>query len=207
MGIQADIELRKWGWYPKGGGEAVAEIRPSNLRRIRLSEPGELKGITGVSAVSNLPMSIARRQRESALRELRSAGVNASFQMVNAPSIGQGTVVFITAEFEESRAGFTSLGARGKRAEEVGAEACRDCKSFLKTGAAIEGHLADQLVPLMALAEGSSCFTTSRISLHLLTNIWVAEQFLPVKFQVDGEEGQPGRVSVDGIGFAPSSDG
>jgi len=83
----------------------------------------------------------------------------------------------------------------------VAEEACKECMDFLNTGAAIEEHLADQLVPLMALAEGRSCFTTSKISLHLLTNIWVAEQFLPVEFQVDGEEGQSGRVSVDGVGF------
>lgn len=203
MGLRADIQLKRWGWYPKGGGEAVAEIHPAKLRGIDLSEPGEKKGIKGISAVSNLPMSIAQRQRDRALRILRSQGMAATFEMVNAPSRGQGTVVFLLAESEKSLAGFTSLGARGKRAEKVAEEACKECMDFLKTGGAVEEHLADQLVPLMALAEGPSCFTTSRISLHLLTNIWVAEQFLPVKFQVDGEEGQPGRISVDGVGFEP----
>ena len=72
---------------------------------------------------------------------------------------------------------------------------------FLKSGMAVDPHLADQIVPLMAIAKGHSCFTTSKISLHLLTNIQVAEQFLPVKFQVYGEENHPGKVAVEGIGF------
>jgi RNA 3'-terminal phosphate cyclase (ATP) len=201
MGLEANIQLKMWGWYPKGGGEAVAEIHPARLRGIDLSDRGALKSIKGISALSNLPRNIALRQQDQSLKILKSGALGASFDVVNAPSRGQGTAVFILAEFEKSRAGFTSLGARGKRAEKVGEEASKECVDFLKTSAAIEEHLADQLVPFMALAEGHSCFTASRISLHLLTNIWVAEQFLPVKFQVDGEEGQPGRVSVDGAGF------
>jgi RNA 3'-terminal phosphate cyclase len=45
----------------------------------------------------------------------------------------------------------------------------------------------------MALAKESS-FTTSRITRHLLTNIWVVEQFLPVRFEVEGMEGEAGVV-------------
>ena len=48
----------------------------------------------------------------------------------------------------------------------------------------------------LALAAGPSTFTTSQITQHLLTNIWVVEQFLPVRFQVEGQEGEPGRVTV-----------
>lgn len=199
MGLNASIQLKTWGWYPRGGGEITVQVHPSRLQGIDLSERGERRGIKGISAVSNLPVSIATRQQDRALKLLKAECLGASFQVVNAPSPGPGTAVFILAEFGKSRAGFTSLGARGKRAEEVADEACKECLNYLKTGAAIEEHLADQLVPLMALAEGHSCLTTSKISLHLLTNIWVAEQFLPVKFQVEGEEGKSGKVSVDGV--------
>jgi RNA 3'-terminal phosphate cyclase len=52
----------------------------------------------------------------------------------------------------------------------------------------------------MALARGPSSFGTSEISRHLLTNVWVVEQFLPVKFQVQGRLGEPGHVRVEGVG-------
>ena len=201
MGVKMDIKLITWGWYPVGGGQIEAEINPANLGNIDLTQRGMLKSIKCISAVSNLPISIAQRQIDQASSVFRSKNIKADFEVINAPSRGPGTGTFIFAEFENSLAGFSSLGAKGKRSEEVANEACQDCLRFLESGMAIEEHLADQLVPLMALAEGHSCFTTSKISLHLLTNIWVAEQFLPVKFQVDGEEEKPGQVSVDGAGF------
>jgi RNA 3'-terminal phosphate cyclase (ATP) len=203
IGLKSDVELRTCGWYPKGGGSVVAQIHPSELRGIDLSERGKRLGIKGISTISNLAMSVARRQQDHSLSVLKSAGIYASFDIVNmpAPTWNKGSYVFIAAEFENGRAGFVSLGARGKRAEEVAEEASNQCIDYFNQEAAIDEHLADQLVPLMALAEGHSCFTTTSISSHLLTNILVAEQFLPVRFKVDGEEGQPGRVSVDGIGF------
>jgi RNA 3'-terminal phosphate cyclase len=36
----------------------------------------------------------------------------------------------------------------------------------------------------------------SRITRHLLTNIWVVKQFLDVRIDVEGREGEPGRVEI-----------
>ena len=206
MGVQVDVQLKKWGWYPMGGGEAVIEIHPSKLSGIHLSERGPLKGIKVTSAASNLSMSITRRQRDSVLQILEAEGIEATSEIVDAPSPGKGSIVFMLAEFEKSRAGFAALGGRGKRAEIVGEEVCEEFMNFLKSDAAIDQYLADQLVLLMALAKGRSSFSTSKITSHLLANIWVAEQFLPVKFWVAGDEGKPGEVSVYGVGFGQSSE-
>ena len=202
MGVKASIHLKKWGWYPKGGGEINVEIQPSKIEGVNLSERGTLDSTKVISTVSNLPLSIAQRQQDQALKTLKSEGINAKSELIDAPSIGQGTAVFIFTKFGNSYAGFDALGAKGKRAEQVAEEACGNCIDFIKSGMSVDPHLADQLVPLMALAKGNSCFTTSRISLHLSTNIQVAETFLPVKFLVSGDEKQPGKVSVDGADFS-----
>jgi RNA 3'-terminal phosphate cyclase len=39
-------------------------------------------------------------------------------------------------------------------------------------------------------------FRTSQITQHLLTNIWVVEQFLGARFQVIGQAGQAGEVQI-----------
>lgn len=199
MGVQAKVNIRKWGWYPIGGGEMQATVQgragaaPAGLD---LLERGALQRVRGLSASSNLPKHIRVRQEQSALHALRASGINARVDAVDAPSKGQGTVVFLWAEFENVLAGFTSLGERGKPAERVAQEAVQDLLNFREAGGALEEHLADQLVLPLALAEGRSQFTTASVSDHLLTNAWVVNRFFPGTVRVEGAEGEPGRVGI-----------
>jgi len=192
---------RAMGWYPKGGGRVVASVSPvGGLSAIDRTNRGDLTGIYALSAVSNLPASIVERQRDQALKGLRGQGYHATrVELVQGPSRGPGTVVFVNAKFENGAAGFTSLGRRGKPAETVADEVCSAFFKFMASGAAVDSHLADQLVLYMALAKGRSCFVAGAITEHLLTNMWVIEQFLPVAFEVDESSGV---VGVEGIGLS-----
>ena len=168
------------------------------LKAIHLTNRGKLLNLHLLSAVSNLPLSIAERQRDQALKRIEYLGLRPDIRIEDAPSPGQGTAVFLAAQFEGSVGGFTSLGKRGKRAEEVADDACNEFIRFLDSEGATDIHLADQLVLYMALARGRSTLITESITEHLLTNIWAIEQFLPLKFDVEEETG---KIGVDGIGF------
>ena len=76
--------------------------------------------------------------------------MNARIEVVDAPSKGQGTVVFLWAEFENSVTGFTSLGELGKPAEQVAQEATDELLEHLEGDATLDRYLADQLVLPMA---------------------------------------------------------
>jgi RNA 3'-terminal phosphate cyclase (ATP) len=199
MGAEVSLEIDKWGWYPKGGGKIKASIKNTRgLKAVHLSNRGKLVNLHILSAVSNLPLSIAKRQKDQALKRIENLGLKPDISIENAPSPGHGTVLFLVAQFENSIGGFTSLGKRGKRAEEVADDACNEFMKFFDSRGVIDTHLADQLVLYMALAKGRSVLITESITQHLLTNIWVLEQFLPVKFDIDEETG---KIWVDGIGF------
>ena len=145
MGVQADLDLVRWGFYPIGKGEVEARVTPAPLLTpLRIEEPGALRAITGISAVANLPLTIAERQKHAALACLKSKDLTADIRVVSAPAMGRGTACLLKPEMEHGAAGFCSLGAIGKRAEQVGREAAQECLAFLKTGAAVDKHLADR---------------------------------------------------------------
>lgn len=203
MGIKASLEIEKWGWYPIGGGKVSLSVetrvgvdghRP--LQPINIKERGRLKNLSGISAASNLPFSIAERQRDHGNWLLKAAGVSANIEIIDAPSIGKGTFFFILAEFESIRAGFSAVGERGKKAEDVAEEAVRQFMEFINSEGALDPHLADQVIPYLSLCNSPSAFTTSKVTRHLLTNAWMTEKFLPVKIKVDGEEGGFGTVLI-----------
>lgn len=197
MNAEVELNIEQWGWYPRGGGRVAATVTPCRgFRAITFRERGNLKRMAGVSAVSNLPFSIADRQRAHAVRTLLQNGIESDIEIVTAPSIGKGTLLFLLAEFEHAKAGFGGLGAIGKRAEAVADEACSGMLRHLAAGGALDPHFADQVVPYLALASGESEFTTSSITRHLLTNIWVVKQFINRDIQVDGREGNAGSVRI-----------
>ncbi len=203
MGNALSLDIQRWGWYPKGGGKIKAVISPvSRLCSTERAQRGDLKEIRVLSAVSNLPMGIGERQRDQVIRRFDSHGFKTPrVEIVNAPSHGTGTLVFLMCRFEGGTAGFSALGQKGKRAEKVADDACFQLFQFVASNAAVDEYLADQLVPYMALAKGRSSIVTKRITIHLKTNIWVVEQFLPVTFRVDETKGI---VSVEGVGFSPA---
>lgn len=202
MGLDAALNLEQAGFYPRGGGRIQANIRPSpRLHSLDLSQRGKLLNLRGISAVANLPRSIAERQRRQALLRLRDLTVPGNciepqIKIVELPSPVKGTLLLLLAEFETGRACYFSLGELGKPAEKVADEAVIRLAEFLESEGAIDQYLADQLLLPTSLADGVSTLRTSRITSHLLTNAEIIQLFLPVQIVIEGEMGAAGIVHI-----------
>lgn len=208
LGVTATVSAEAYGFYPRGGGVVRAKVEPARrLRALRLAERGRTLRIGGYACVANLPLSIAERERAAALATLaaRLPGLDCPVEIEagEAKRSGPGTFIFLKTETAHALAGFTALGERGRRAEAVGEEVAGECADYCQSGAALDPHLPDQLVPYLALAEGESVFTTSRITGHLLTNLWVTSLFRPFQWSLEGERGGPGRLLVQGTPSSP----
>lgn len=197
MGIKAQVELKRYGWYPAGGGEIAVKIQAAQkLQPIVLVERGELRKAWGIAAVSNLPSHIAQRMSNRAVNVLKDAGIKCHVEAAHVEATGPGAGIFLFAEYEHSLAGFTAYGRKGLPSERVAESACHDLTAHHHRDAAADLHLADQLVLPAAFAAGASHWTTCRVSRHLITNVWVVRQFLQTPISITGDEGEPGVISV-----------
>jgi RNA 3'-terminal phosphate cyclase (ATP) len=192
MGAEVKMSLIKWGWYPRGGGEVQLTVRPApRLAPVDWREPPRRQDFRGLSAASRLPEHISARQ---ARRLKERLGQDLPVEELQAPAQDPGSFVFLWGP----RAGFSALGARGKPAEKVADEAADEFFRFQQRRAAIDRHLADQILLYLAQADGPSTLAVEEITLHLLTNLWVIEQFLGPLFQVEGARGEPGKIVCRG---------
>ena len=201
MGFDAQVDFEQAGFYPSGGGRIQSTIRPAiAISPLTLTERGKLLHIHGISAVANLPISIADRQKRQALLRLQKLYLGTApelrIQVQQLQSPAKGTFLLLLAEFESGRCCYFGLGALGKPAERVADEAVDALLSFLDTDGAIDQYLADQLLIPLSLANGPSELCTSRVTEHLLTNAAVLHAFLPTRIEIQGALGQPGLIRV-----------
>jgi len=211
MGLDAGCALDAWGFYPVGGGEVsvkIGGVRPGggdppnrSFKATRLTERGGLIEVTGRAVAANLPKDIAERMARRAAEILSEKGIEADVKPLRVGGKSTGAGVFFTARYANVLAGFGALGKKGLPAERVALDACRDFFAFHKTGAAVDRHLADQIVLPMALAEGRSEMAIECVTSHLLTSAHVIRQFIPATIEIEGIEGDAGRVVVCGVGM------
>ncbi len=200
IGVEFELELQMAGFYPHGGGQIAAQIAGgSRIHGLRLSSRGKLLGISGLSAVADLPREIAERQRYQALKRLHELPdlPECMIDITSLPTRSKGTLLLLLAEFEQGRACFFALGARGKRAEKVADEAVDALVQFLTTEATVDHRMADQLLLPLALADSRSEFLTSRVTGHLETNAGVIRQFLQTDIRIEAACDEASRVIIE----------
>ena len=178
MGVYAELSLVRSGWFPVGRGEARLRIvGTAELHPLRLEHRGPLRTVTGRALAANLPAPICERMAAKARDLLEQAGMAADIEAAVLEVACPGAGLYLTAHYENSLAGFSAQGKRGKPAERVAEEACAALLHHYRSGMALEPHLADQLILPAALCRGESVFSVERISPHLVTNAWVVERF------------------------------
>lgn len=189
MGIEAEISVQKYGYYPKGMGEATVTVKPNRLiAPIQLEEFGKLKSIKGASVATFLAeRQVAERQAKTAQDYLFQNGYKADIQIVNDQSnpLQKGTSIVMWAQTDTGVIiGADAIGQLRKMAEDVGREAAEKLVAELSVKPTVDVFLADMLIPYMALAQGKSVFLTRAISEHIEANIWLTETMLNAKFSI-----------------------
>ena len=163
FGAECSARVVRHGFYPKGGGTVVLRAKPSALGGIRLE--ARASGKTKYSIVSSaIPQHVAQREESEMRRMLAGRELEGRLENAEASCAGNAITVW------RGMIGASALGERGKSSERVAGEACAAFLSEEKAGAAVDSHLADQILAYACLSEGKTCYDAARLTNHFQTN-------------------------------------
>lgn len=186
MGIDIKVEIKKHGFYPKGGGNVVVNINPGSLVPCDYTEPGSLKQVEVFAVSSNHLKGAKVAERLIIGFQNVYPWIKTKYQYVETDS--PGCFIQAIALFENCVLGFDGLGEKGKPAEEVGKRTGELFKAGISNPPGADVYVLDQLIPYIALVvskTGSSVkIKYPELSMHTHTNMWVVKQFLPVEFEI-----------------------
>ena len=189
IGVDSQITVKKFGYYPKGGGEVTMTVTPNRkLKPFELLEFGKLETIKGVSVCTFLAdRQVAERQAQAAQNYLSQDGYNSTIEVFNDESnpYQKGSSIVLWAQTSSGVIlGADAIGELREMSEAVGKDVSRRLLTELSAQPTVDVYLADMLIPYIALTEGKSAFLVRVISEHIESNIWLIEKMLNVKFTI-----------------------
>ncbi len=183
LGVDIEMKLHRHGFYPQGGGEWGAVIKPSgSIKMLELTKTGGLISKEAVVTSSNIPEHIAERE----LREIskRCGWSTAELRSENVKCLGSGNILSLRLHYEKHSEVTEYVGKVGLSAERVARNAVRNMRRYQSNGAVVGEHLADQLMLPMAIGEGG-VFRSLKPSLHSTTNRDVIHLFIDRRFKFE----------------------
>ncbi|MEK6823233.1 MAG: RNA 3'-terminal phosphate cyclase [Nanoarchaeota archaeon] len=201
------------GYYPAGGGMIEIKVTPSLSRvnegmwerfapiiaakvpRLDLTSRGSLVRIEGVAHASTIMAGAAERMADAARLHLSSLRVPIEIRTEYAAtaSIGGGITLWATFAADTTeitadalKVGASALLAKGETPEDACARAAKELIQVLTAKGVIDVHLADQMVPWLALA-GAGMLRAPMMTSHATTNVQVVGQFLGKRLVVEND--------------------
>ena len=182
LGLDFKFDIKKFGFYPKGGGELYFELNPNHsLKEIDYVNRGSILKID-VHAVASKDLEkrdVIKRMIKSL--EIKIGGdIPVETHEHYVDTLNTGCFIHSHIHYENYKVGDGVLGEPKKKAEDVGRE-CAEKINKLINSDGLDKYAADQLMIYMAV-KGKGKILASEITDHILTNKDVIEKFLPVEF-------------------------
>jgi len=209
MGADITLSIIRPGYVPKGHGMIRIDVAPRRtpLVPLSLTHRGTVTDIRGTALSSHLKdRSVSHRMAEECARTLAAQGyiphIENIYDTRKAPafrsaSIQPGAVLTAWALTDTGCVlGADMAGARGRPAEFIGTRVARKLLATLQTDATVDEHIADQLIPFAALAEGWSTYIIPRMTEHIDTRLWLARTILGARTEV-----RDNIIRIKGIGY------
>lgn len=185
-GLNIDLEIKKQGFYPKGGAQITCTILPSknNLKPFDLTELGNIKLIQGEVIISNQLRrnrdNIGTRIKNSIQQQIkRDLNVETDIRSIWVDSIspGVGLSLWSISDTGAIISTGTILGESNIRSEALGKIAAKELANYIKNDIPVDNYLSDQLIPIMTYIKGPSRIKVLHVTNHTKTNLELVKLF------------------------------
>jgi RNA 3'-terminal phosphate cyclase (ATP) len=208
LGVSLDLELRRLGFYPAGGGEVNARIqgRASALLPFDLLDRGAAIEAYAECFAPALPRAVATRELN-----VLAIAMGWSGEQLRTPAVrqneGPGNALLATLVHANVSEVITGFGEKRLGAEQAANSVVQAVTAYQKSEGALSPHLADQWMLPLALAVmefgGKASFSCTELSEHSTSKMEVIQKFLPVKFQASSL-GNARRVDLLAVNSSPN---
>lgn len=185
IGINFTINVKKRGYYPKGGGLVELTVLPcQKLIPLNLSKriTKNAKIICSYSGISHDEIS---SQINSVKNTLQEKGFSTESQITQENALNQGASLLIHNSDSSSVTGADEL-LDIKNKSVFGKIAT---STFIESGFGVDANLSDMLVTPLSITKELSIFTVKEISKHLETNLYITSKITGCKYGVGKIDG------------------
>jgi RNA 3'-terminal phosphate cyclase (ATP) len=204
MGVRAELRVERPGYVPAGNGVVKLRVEParSGLGALELPAPGHPERCAGIALASHLAdRCVAERMASACEERLARRGLPCRIERVEDDlALQAGASLTVWAQTSGGcRIGADRAGAPRRSSERIGHDVAQMLLVDLDSGASVDRHASDQLVPFAVLARGISRYVVPSPTEHLQTNLWLAECF-GARVRLDGRH-----VEIEGLGLSRGS--
>ncbi len=178
LGIKFEMNIKKRGYYPKGGGQIDLTVFPCRkLIPIHLSKR-TTKNVKILCSFSGLNQNEISNSIASAKDVLQKQGFSTQSQITEDRALNPGASFLMYSHDSDSINGADELF---DPKEEFGKNST---SAFVSSNFGADTNLSDMLVTPLALIREMSIFTVQQISTHLETNLYITSKITGCKYGV-----------------------
>lgn len=179
MGINFSIDIKKRGYYPRGGGLVDVQVLPNEkIKSISLLERSTKK-IKILCSYSMISKESIENEVNDAKKVLENNGLSCNYEIKEESALDKGCSLLAFAHDDSSVIGSDAI--YNKDMKGIGHIVAT---RFLESNLGVDDFLSDMLVIPLALTNETSVFRVNKITKHLETNLFVTSKITNCKYGI-----------------------
>ncbi|MDE1763588.1 MAG: RNA 3'-phosphate cyclase [Thaumarchaeota archaeon] len=179
IGIDFTLDIKKRGYYPKGGGLVEAKILPCSTIKPVSFLARTTKSAEILCSYCNISRDIVEQEVSHAIKALEEYGFRVEYAIKEETALDRGCSILIFSHDDASVTGADIIYQKSMPG--MGRSVAR---KFLESNLGVDLSLSDMLVVPLSLIPETSVFRVNQITKHLETSLFVASQMTDCKYGI-----------------------